>query len=151
MSEIDEIALDTEPTEVNEEVVIESVNTEETPQSEEGESAEKSEDYSELLANDMREISEEFSLGGDIGISDLKNPIRYGALRDLGLSPKEAYLASGGRKEKADNRAHLSSSVPRKMAMPFYEIPKTDLAVARELFSDMSDAEIRTLYKKVTK
>ena len=107
-------------------------------------------DYSELLAADMKEISEEFSASEAMEITDLKNPIRYGALRDLGLSPKEAYLASGGRKERADNRAHLSSSVPKKMATSFSEIPKSDFDAARELFSDMSDSEIRNLYKKVT-
>ena len=102
------------------------------------------------LISDMNELSEQFSDGAGIKITDLKNPLRYGALRDLGLTPKEAYLASGGRKEKTDNRSHLSSSVPRKMASPFSEIPRAELDAARELFADMSDSEIRNLYKKVT-
>ena len=107
-------------------------------------------DYAELLKSDMNELTEEFSSGEAMKITDLKNPIRYGALRDLGLTPKEAYLASGGRKEKLDNRAHLSSSVPRKMSTAFTEIPRAELDAARELFSDMNDSEIRNLYKKVT-
>ena len=108
-------------------------------------------DYSRRVDEDMRSLSEELTDGREIRITDLKDPHRYGALRDLGLTPKEAYLASGGRKERADNRAHLSSSVPRRMTASFSEIPRAELDAARELFSDMSDSEIRNLYKKVTK
>ena len=106
--------------------------------------------YEELLISDMNELSEQFSDGSGIKITDLKNPLRYGALRDLGLTPKEAYLASGGRKEKADNRAHLSSSVPRKTVSSFSEMPRAELDAAREIFGDISDSEIRNLYRKVT-
>ena len=107
-------------------------------------------DYAELVSADMNELTEEFAQGEKIKITDLKNPIRYGALRDLGLTPREAYLASGGRKERVDNRSHLSSSVPRKLSAAFSEMPRADLDAARELFSDMNDSEIRNLYKKVT-
>lgn len=107
-------------------------------------------DYGELLKSDMQELSEEFSKKEALRITDLKDPLRYGALRDLGLTPREAYLASGGKKEKLDNRAHLSSSVPRKMSVPFSEIPRSELDTARELFDGMSDSEIRNLYRKVT-
>lgn len=107
-------------------------------------------DYEKLLDSDMAALTEEFSSDSPIEISDLKDPLRYGALRDLGLCPKEAYLASGGRKEKNDNRAHLFSSVPAKSSSRFSEIPRAELYAARELFSDMSDSEIRNLYKKVT-
>ena len=112
--------------------------------------SEEAPDYDEILRSDMQELTEAFSNGEPIKITDLKNPIRYGALRDMGLTPSEAYLASGGKKEKQDNRAHLASSVPRKLATSFSEIPRAELNAARELFSDMSDAEIRSLYKKVT-
>ena len=107
-------------------------------------------DYAELVKADMQELSMEFSTKDPLKITDLKNPLRYGALRDLGLTPKEAFLASGGKKERADNRAHLSSSVPRKISTSFTEIPRAELDAARELFGDISDTEIRNLYKKVT-
>lgn len=107
-------------------------------------------DYAELLRSDMAELAAEFSPRETLKITDLKNPVRYGALRDLGLTPKEAYLASGGRKERIDNRSHLSSSVPRAVSSAFSEIPRAELDAARELFADMSDSEIRNLYKKVT-
>ena len=126
-------------------------NDNDSPQIPETEQSANSEpDYGELLDSDMRELSAEFQPDGKIKITDLKNPVRYGALRDLGLTPKEAYLASGGRRERADNRAHLSSSVPRAMTSAFSEIPRSELEAARELFGDMSDSEIRNLYKKVT-
>lgn len=117
----------------------------------ENEGKEETTDYGELLKSDMKELSVEFSPDSELDISDLKNPIRYGALRDLGLSPREAYLASGGKKSSEDNRAHLSSSVPRKFSSQFSEMPRAELDAARELFGDLSDAQIRNLYKKVTK
>lgn len=107
-------------------------------------------DYGELLKSDMKELSGEFSPDKELDVSDLKNPIRYGALRDLGLSPREAYLASGGKRLNEDNRAHLSSSVPKKFSSKFSEMPRAELDAARELFGDLSDAQIRNLYKKIT-
>ena len=107
-------------------------------------------DYAALVETDMAELTEEFSSDRPIKITDLKDPLRYGALRDLGLSPKEAYLASGGKMEKQDNKAHLFSTVPTKISSRFSEMPRAELYAARELFSDMSDGEIRNLYKKVT-
>ena len=144
--------LDTEPcgTEAEIEAPATSHATPDTD-SENAENRETETDYSRLVDEDMRSLSEELTDGRELRITDLKDPLRYGALRDLGLTPKEAYLASGGRKERADNRAHLSSSVPRRMAASFSEIPRAELDAARELFSDMSDSEIRNLYKKVTK
>jgi len=135
--------LDAENESVSDDDTDSAINTEDVH--------EESPDYAEILEADMNELSEEFSSGAQIKITDLRNPIRYGALRDLGLTPKEAYLASGGKKEKANNRAHLSSSVPRKISASFSEMPRAELDAARELFSDMSDSEIRNLYRKVTK
>ena len=111
---------------------------------------EETPDYEELLKSDMKELARDLFDDGEIEITDLKDPIRYGALRDLGLTPKEAFLASGGRVQKADNRSHLSSSVPRNMSSPFSEMSRDHLEMARELFGEMSDVEIRSLYRKVT-
>ena len=107
-------------------------------------------DYEALVKDDMSHLSEELLSGEEINISDLKNPLRYGALRDLGLTPKEAYLASGGRVEKTDNRSHLFPSVPRTSTNSFSEIPRSQLEAARNIFVGMSDSEIRKLYRKVT-
>ena len=107
-------------------------------------------DYEALVSEDMRILSEELGDGETIRITDLKNPTRYGALRDLGLTPKEAYLASGGRISRSDNRSHLNSSVPKNMTVAFAEIPRAHLDMARDLFSELSDSEIKALYRKVT-
>ena len=129
----------------------EELTAKEAPTAKIGEVTETEEpDYAKLLESDMAELTEQLSSDGPIKITDLKDPLRYGALRDLGLSPKEAYLASGGGVERTDNRSHLFSSVPGKTSSRFSEIPRADLYAARELFSDMSDTEIRNLYKRVT-
>ena len=108
-------------------------------------------DYERLLNEDMRELSETVAEGRAITVTDLKDPLRYGALRDLGLSPREAFLATGGLNGAEDNRAHLYSSVPRARSSPYKDIPRDHLELARELFDGMSDTDILTLYRKVTK
>jgi len=151
-AEKEDLAVNAEIAQV-EEITDTAVNQSETKEAEIPTREEKENedtDYKELLKADMLELSGEFSPGKEMNISDLKNPIRYGALRDLGLSPKEAYLASGGKRENEDNRSHLSSSVPKKFSSQFSEIPRAELDAARELFGDLSDAQIRNLYKKVT-
>ena len=109
-------------------------------------------DYSELVRVDIRTLRERFSecAVGLTDISDLKNPHRFAALRDLGLSAEEAYLATGGLKESYDNRAHLGGTVPARTRGSL-EIPRGEYEIARDLFSDMSDADIKRLYRKVTK
>ena len=115
----------------------------------EGEAADT--DYEEILNSDMQQLRESFAeLGEDFSVTDLKNPIRYGALRDMGLSPKEAYLATGGRRRAQDNRAHLTVSAPASATKRSLGIPKSELKIAREIFSDMSEAELHRLYKKVS-
>ena len=79
-------------------------NTEKTENSIESEEI----DYAALAKEDVKILSEEFSeLEGLSDITELENPLRYAALRDLGLTPTEAYLATTRRKRERDNRAHL--------------------------------------------
>ena len=107
-------------------------------------------DYETLMKEDIAELKSEFSeLYGVRDISELDNPLRYAALRDLGLTPKEAYLATR-KTRREDNRSHLYSSAAIRASREG-SIPESELNAARELFSDMSDGEIRKLYKKVTK
>ena len=119
--------------------------------SEEGaESREEETDYAAIVSEDLKILREEFSeLASISDILELDNPIRYAALRDLGLSPTEAYLATAKRAKK-DNRSHLVAtrcvSVEKNGAMS-----DAELASARELSSGISDREIRKLYKRVTK
>lgn len=108
-------------------------------------------DYGEIAANDLAELKRTFPELKDVyDITELNNPMRYAALRDLGLSAEEAYLATNRRYGSYDNRAHLTPSVPGGASV-IREMSRNDYDMAREIFSDMSDAEIRKLYRRVTK
>ncbi len=99
-------------------------------------------------AADTDALREEFPTADT---ASLENPVRYAELRALGLTPKEAYLATGGtHMHRADNRAHLQSTLPRVVGGGDEGIGASELAAARELFVGLSDHEIRKLYKKVT-
>ena len=55
-------------------------------------------DYDEVIAKDLEILRSEFpELSGLSDITQLDNPIRYAALRDIGLDPTEAYLATTKR------------------------------------------------------
>ena len=106
----------------------------------------------ELARADLEVLKHEFAeLAALESIAELENAVRYGALRDLGLTPREAYLASAPRRAARDNRAHLQSAVPIMAATPEVGITAKELSSARELFSGLSDREIRSLYKRVTR
>ena len=112
-----------------------------------GDGALAEEDYS----SDLALLSEEFSeLRGASELSSLDNPERYAELRGLGLTPKEAFLATQKRREVHDNRSHLGSAVPRRAKSPSLGISQSELRAARELFAGASDQEIIRLYKRVT-
>ena len=109
-------------------------------------------DYEELMKSDMRELISLFpQLYGKSSITELDNPLRYAALRDLGLSPKEAYLATATYPPAYNNRSHLQSAVPRAAGTSPDILGAREMEAARELFSGLSDREIQKLYKKVSK
>ena len=108
--------------------------------------------YEELIREDVLALTNEFpELANIKNITELENPIRYAALRDLGLSPAEAYLATTKKRRSADTRSHLYSSVPGASSLPKGSMTDSELFMARELFPDIPDSEIRKLYKTVTK
>ncbi|MBQ7314880.1 MAG: hypothetical protein IJW83_02615 [Clostridia bacterium] len=109
-------------------------------------------DYAALEAADIDALRHEFpELLSLRSLTELQQPARYGALRDLGLSPKEAYLATETRRAQLpDNRSHLRSAIPHAVGGSGESISAAELAAARELFLGLSDHEIRKLYKKVT-
>ena len=107
-------------------------------------------DYSVIERDDLAALKKEFpELSGISRITELQNPLRYGALRDLGLSPTEAYLATHGKRRSADNRSHLVAS-PTVASASQGVISEREMEAARNIFPDISDREIRKLYKKVT-
>ena len=108
-------------------------------------------DYEALIASDIDTLKSEFpELKGITDITDLNNPLRYAALRDLGLSPVEAYMATAKRRTQ-DTRAHLRSAHGRNAVASAGMMSQYELATARELFPGMSDSELQRLYKKVNK
>lgn len=108
-------------------------------------------DYEALIAEDIASLKAEFPELGDLNsITELNNPLRYAALRDLGLSAAEAYMATAKRRAP-DNRSHLRSAHGRSASAPVGMMSQLELATARELFPDRSDAELQRLYKRVTK
>ncbi len=117
-----------------------------------GEDAEKDVDYAALAAEDLAELKAQFPALKELpSLAALSDPVRYAELRDMGLSPKEAYLATGGTaRRRSDNRAHLFSAVPRASALATNLPSSAEMAEARRLFSNLSDAQIHRLYKKVT-
>lgn len=109
-------------------------------------------DYAGLAASDLATLKEEFPELQDLSdLSELRGAARYGALRDLGLSPREAYLATRPAAFEPNNRSHLKSRVPKAAYGDFAGMTPSELSAARELFSGLSDSEIRKLYQKVTK
>ena len=109
-------------------------------------------DYEELMRSDLATLRELFPEPRAVGsIAEIKNAMRYAALRDLGLSAEEAYLAARGRREKQDNRGHLQTAPKRNAHPQSAGMPRAELVRARELFSGLSDREIQKLYKKVSR
>ena len=107
-------------------------------------------DYEAIIAEDLLALRSEFpELAGIEDITELDNPIRYAALRDMGLSAEEAYLATRKR-VKRDNRSHLTTAFGKSVSAPRGGMSQRELSEARELFSGLSDSEIQRLYRKVT-
>ena len=102
------------------------------------------------LDSDLEELRDEFpELAARESVSELDNPTRYAALRELGLTPREAYLATAKRTPRQDTRSHLSDSFHGSKAAPISQMTRGELLTARELFSDLSDGQIHELYKRV--
>ena len=93
-------------------------------------------------------------------VEQFPNFARFGQLRDKGLTPEEAYIASHGQavkesvaasaRQKAlnDEKSHLRSNVPVKSSDDGIVMTKGELAQWREMFPDKSDKEIKKLYKE---
>lgn len=150
MEEVERTEIYTEEP-LEKEATDEEVITEDT-----SEASEKEEmgvtDYARLAREDMETLISLFPhLSGKESITELKNPLRYAALRDLGLSPKEAFLATEEPTIHYDNRSHLTGFVPRRASAPENMLSAKELESARMLFSGLSDREIHKLYKKVTR
>ena len=92
------------------------------------------------------------SLGREFpGVNISGESERYRELRALDLTPKEAYFASASKSYKFDTRSHLTSAMPKMAKSPMGSMSVREMAEARELFPGLSDRQIESLYKTVTK
>ena len=118
----------------------------------EGEELPPETDYQKLAEEDLREIHRIAPIFASIrDVGDLPNATRYATLRDAGLTVEEALWATCHAflpRSGYDNRSHLRSGVPRGAAGNPIQMSAEELAAAKDLFSDMSEAEIRRLYAK---
>ncbi len=125
--------------------------------SENGESDEEKEEnrLATIALNDLHEIHTLFPESAQIShICELKDAGRYAALRELGLSVKEAYLATNGYTETRahrpsyDNRSHIISAVPRQTANSDIGMSRSELEEAKQIFGNLTEKEIRNLYRR---
>ena len=138
---VENLEAESEADNLNASIDAEADNASYTSEGEE--SAEKT------ILSDLAQLKNSFPELKDLtSIDSLNNPIRYAALRDLGLSPEEAYLATS--RPRSGGRSHLTSSVPRTASAPASAMTKQEMQMAREIFSGLDDIEIQKLYKKVT-
>ena len=109
-------------------------------------------DYEQLIEEDIRELKSAFpELAEMTDLNALPNAMRYAALRDLGLTATEAYLATSAKERRRDNRSHLVTAVSRTAGVPRGSMSREELAIAKDLFPNMSDTQIYDLYKRVKK
>ncbi len=96
-------------------------------------------------------------------VTKFPNFKRFGELRDARLSPKEAYIAShpdavresvatATQKQSLNNtKKHLTPAVSKGSKDHSVTMSKRELAEYRELFPNMSDKEIASLYRQTSK
>lgn len=114
-----------------------------------------------MIDSDMKELHSLFPETKTVAkFEELPNAKRYAELRDLGLSPKEAYSAANPEarreavaasvKQQAINasKSHLKSNVPIASKDTSVKISRGDMEMYREMFPGKSDKEIIALYKK---
>ncbi|MDY3845795.1 MAG: hypothetical protein SOZ62_02645 [Eubacteriales bacterium] len=109
-----------------------------------------------LAYSDLSEIRSLFPENAKIAnICEINNPIRYATLREIGLSVKEAYLATNGivktnrvQHTSYDNRSHIVSAVPRQAISSDIGMSRSELEEAKQIFGNLTEKEIRNLYRR---
>ena len=137
--------------------VGEEIPTEETPAAEEtpGDGGEfPTPDYQRMAEEDLAALRAAVpELAGLSSLAELSDVSRYGALREAGLSPVEAYCAMHAKRllqgRTGDNRAHLAPSMGRTTSAVGAHLSARELDEARALFPSLSDREIEGLYRRV--
>ena len=114
-----------------------------------------------MIDTDMNELHSLFPETKTVTkFEELPNARRYAELRDMGLSPKEAYSAANPEarreavaasvKQQAINasKSHLKSNVPIASKDTSVKISRGEMEMYRDMFPEKSDKEIIALYKK---
>lgn len=103
------------------------------------------EDELDALTGEFPELS------GLSSLEDMRSYDRYRELCDMGLTPREAYLATSPKKAVSGGKSHLRGTPIGNGTRGVGGISHAELQLAREIFGNLTDAEIRKLYRKVTK
>jgi hypothetical protein len=121
--------------------------------------------FEQMAANDLAELKKSFPDLLKVGnirncFKNLEDFAQFGKLRDSGVSPKNAYMAVNGeqvrtaqvqavqKKVASDGKRHITSVAPKKASDNSVIMPKSTLAEWRDNFPELTDAEIRKLYKE---
>lgn len=99
---------------------------------------------------DLCALAREFPEMRGKSLADLPSPRRFGELRELGLSPREAYLATCDRRVTIGGKAHLRASQPTHSVSRTGVMTAGELRQAANLFPKLSGREIVSLYKRVS-
>lgn len=121
--------------------------------------------FEQLAASDLAELKKSFP--DLLQVDNIRNAfktmedfIQFGKLRDSGVAPKTAYMAVNGeqvrtaqaqaaqKKVAGDGKRHITSVAPKKASDNNVVMPKETLKEWRDNFPELTDAEIRKLYKE---
>ena len=116
--------------------------------------------FNAKIAADLAEVQAAYpDAKAYASVKDFPNFKEFGRLRDLGLSPKQAYIAShpdavrqnvaaATRQQSLnDTKKHLKPAVSKASRDNTITMTKRELAECRDLFPGMSDKEIMKLYR----
>lgn len=116
------------------------------------------------MAADLAEVHAAYpSTRGYTSVKQLPNFSEFARLRDLGVSPKQAYIAanpdavtaaaaeSARQRSMNDGKGHLKPAVRKSSKDTSLALSKKDMAMYRDAFPDLSDKEILALYKQANK
>ncbi|MCQ2385326.1 MAG: hypothetical protein MJ078_01425 [Clostridia bacterium] len=126
--------------------------TEEEPEPEDEQNREEEPgyDYEKQAREDLEEIKRLDDRYGDVThLSQLPFALRFAALRDKGLTVEEALAAATCRLPKETGKQHLRPSGGRSFGTGDIRMTGKELAAARNLFGNLPDREIISIYRRV--
>jgi hypothetical protein len=121
--------------------------------------------FEQLAATDLAELKKSFPDLLQVDnirkcFKTMEDFVQFGKLRDSGVEPKTAYMAVNGeqvrtaqaqaaqKKTAGDGKRHITSVAPKKASDNNVVMSKDELKEWRDTFPELTDAEIRKLYKE---